>query len=303
MFMRNHRLRRATRAAAVAAFAFATTFGAGGSAVAAPAPAGNAPVDVFLNASGIHVSGSHASGLVSFRVSTDASDGRQLQVLRPHQGVSINQVLHDLAGAVSNTPATAAAGIKKVQGEAEALGGAFVAPKAPEQFTEEISDGPVYLLDFTAFLADPGKPVVKTLDLCGPNGRHLATFPHSIVITNETAAGPRFQAEDVDSVHGAILVHNAAPELHEMEIQPVAPGTTDAQIQAFFDALAQGKQPPPSPFTGPPAGLSAISPDHTALLETQGLAPGTYVLLCFIPDDELGVPHAFLGMHQVVHLS
>ena len=299
--MRNHMLRRATRAAAVAAFAFATTFGAGGSAVADPA--GDAPVEVLLNASGIHAPDSHASGLVSFRVTTDAPGGRQLQLLRPHQGVSIDQVLHDLAGAVSDTPATAAAGIKAVQGEAEALGGAYAAPKAPEVFTEEISDGPVYLLDFTAFLADPTKPVVKSLDLCGPNGQHLARFPHAIVITGETTAGPRFQTEDLDSVQGAILVHNAAPELHEVQLQPVAPGTTDAQIQAFFDAIAQGKQPPPPPFTGPPAGLSALSPDHTALLETHGLAPGTYVLLCFIPDDESGVPHAFLGMHEVVHLS
>jgi len=298
--MHNHMLRRTTRAAVVAAVVFATAVGAGGAAVADRSGAG--PVNVFLNASGIQAPDTHASGLVSFRVRTDAPDGRQLQVLRPHQGVSIDQVLHDLAGAVSRTPATAAASIKAVQSEAEALGGAFVAPKVREEFTEEISDGPVYLLDFTAFLADPTKPVVKTLDLCGDSGRHLPKFPHALVITAETAAGPRFQTKGLDSVKDAVLVHNAAPELHEMELQPVAPGTTDAQVQAFFDAIAQGKQPPPPPFTGPPAGLGALSPGHTVLLRAHGLKPGTYVLLCFIPDDQLGVPHAFLGMHKVVHL-
>ncbi len=298
--MQNHMRRRATRAAAVAAFAFVTTIGGAGAALA-DRPEDDA-VEVSLGASGIQAPDNHESGLVSFRVKTDDPAGRQLQVIRPHQGVTIDQVLKDLAGAVGNDPAVGAASIKAVNGEAEALGGAFVTPTVKEEFTEEISDGPVYLLDFTAFLADPTKPVLKTLDLCGPNGRHLAKFPHAIVIQRETTAGPRFDTHDVDSANGTILVHNAAPEIHEMEIQPVAPGTTDAQIQAYFDAILQGKQPPPAPFTGPPAGLSAISPDHTALLDTHGLPPGTYALLCFVPDDQNGLPHAFLGMHKVVQL-
>ncbi|MDH6577851.1 hypothetical protein [Kitasatospora sp. MAP5-34] len=298
--MRSQVLRRGSRMAAVAALAFLTTIGGSGAAVAGPP--GDAPIEVSLGAAGIQAPGSHDGGPVSFRVKTDDPAGRQLQVIRPHLGVSIDQVLHDLADAVSNTPATAAAGIRAVEGEAEALGGAFVTPQAPEEFTQEISDGPVYLLDFTAFLANPTEPVLKSLELCGSNGRHLAHFPHGIVIQRETTAGPRFEAEDVDRANGAILVHNAAPELHEMELQPVAPGTTDAQIQAYFDAIAHGTTPPPAPFTGPPAGLSAISPDHTVLLETHGLQPGTYVLLCFVPDDQLGIPHAFLGMHQVVQL-
>jgi hypothetical protein len=29
------------------------------------------------------------------------------------------------------------------------------------------------------------------------------------------------------------------------------------------------------------------------------LAPGTYIALCFVPDEETGVPHALMGMVQV----
>jgi hypothetical protein len=33
------------------------------------------------------------------------------------------------------------------------------------------------------------------------------------------------------------------------------------------------------------------------------LPAGTYVMLCFIADDEAGMPHAVMGMHKVVHLK
>ncbi|MFJ2581350.1 hypothetical protein [Kitasatospora aureofaciens] len=237
-------------------------------------------------------------------VKTDDPKGRQLQILRPNNGVSLDQVLRDLADAVSHTSATAAAGIRTVRGEAEAFGGAFVTSQVHAQLTEEISPDTVYLLDFTAFLADPTKPVVRPLELRGTKGQvhQLASFPHGIVIQREESDRPRFLTEDVDDAHMTYLVHNDSAEIHEMRIQPVAPGTTDSQVQAYFDAIAQGKQPPPTPFTGPPTGLGAISPDHSALIESHGLPAGTYVLLCFIPDEQLGVPHAFLGMHKVVQL-
>jgi hypothetical protein len=32
------------------------------------------------------------------------------------------------------------------------------------------------------------------------------------------------------------------------------------------------------------------------------LAPGTYVLQCFVADDVTGMPHAIMGMHKVVTL-
>jgi len=29
------------------------------------------------------------------------------------------------------------------------------------------------------------------------------------------------------------------------------------------------------------------------------LAPGTYIALCFVPEEETGAPHALMGMVQV----
>ncbi len=296
-------LHRAARLAAIAALTLGSTIASGAAATADASWRPGSAVEVKLSAAGLQAPMRHAGGTVTFRVETDDPAGRQLQIFRPHPGVGPDQVLHDFAQAVSHDPATSAAGIRAARADAEALGGALVTPQVPVTVSEDITPGTVYLVDFSEILAHPEvTPPVKALELCGDEGGRLPRFPHGIVIQQETAAGPRFQTEDVRDADGDFLVHNSAPELHEMQLQPVAPGTTDDQVQAFFDSLVQGNPIAP-PFTGQPVGLGVISPDRDAVFHAHDLPPGTYVLLCFVPDDQLGVPHAFLGMHKIVQLG
>ncbi|WP_030056430.1 MULTISPECIES: hypothetical protein [Streptomyces] len=321
-------LRRSARIAAIAALACATTVATAGVATADGHHRGRDGghhghhghhehrthhrnvVDIDLEKGKIDVQDEAEGGLVTFEVETDDPAGRQIQLIRPHEGVSKATLFADLTKAVSQTPATAAQGIKAVTEAADALGGAFVAPDVPVRFTEEVDPGEVLVLDFGAFLKDPAHPLFATIEFEGHNGRHRhhrhdrhhhGSEEHGTVILEETSAGPRFDVEDVDDADAPIVVRNEADELHEMVVQPVKPGTTDADIKAFFDATAKGQHPAP-PFTGLPSGLGAISPGDTATFEAKHLQPGTYVLLCFIPDDKTGVPHAFLGMHEVVEL-
>ncbi|MEV7022831.1 hypothetical protein [Kitasatospora sp. NPDC093558] len=316
-------LRRTARIAAIAALACATTLTTAGAATARGhhrADHENAHehghhrghhhrnvVDIDLEKGKINVEDEAEGGLVTFAVETDDPAGRQIQLIRPHEGVSRATLFADLTKAVSQTPATAAQGIKAVAAESDALGGTFVTPDVPTRFTEEVDEGEVLVLDFGAFLKDPAHPLFATIEFEGHNGRHRhhrhhhGSEEHATVIQEETPAGPRFDVEDLDDADAPIVVRNEAEELHEMVLQPVKPGTTDADVQAFFDATAKGQKPTP-PFAGLPSGLSAISPGDTAVFEAEDLKPGTYVLLCFIPDDKTGVPHAFLGMHKVVEL-
>ncbi|MCX4625555.1 hypothetical protein [Streptomyces sp. NBC_01443] len=308
--MRSALLKHGVRATAAAALVLATSLG--GPAVADTAehgdPQGQAglglraprPVDVRITASGIESPESAQAGLVSFRVRTDDPNGHFLQAFRPHPGVTVDQVLADLAKAVSHQPVPTAEGISAVRDEAELFGGAQVTPSVSETFTAPITAGELVLLDFGAFLADPAHPVTRTLQLQGHRTSGNPTdFADSLVIERDTADGPRFDVHGLDRAADSILVHNSSSELHEMAVQPVAPGTTDAQIQAVFDRTAPG----PLPFTGRPVGLGVLSPGRSALLETRNLPPGTYVLLCFVPDDKTGLPHAVKGMHKVVVLT
>ncbi|MCX3063996.1 hypothetical protein [Streptomyces beihaiensis] len=305
--MRTSLLRHGARTA-VAALALTTALAGAASADTGARHDGHGrpgprPVEVSVDAHGIQAPRTARAGLVAFHVTTDdPKAGQFVQAFRPRHGVSLHKLLADLAEAVNrNDPSVAARGITAVNHDAQALGGAQVTHDVPETFTTPVSEGPVYLLDFGKFLEDPSHPVVRKLELRGKNGRKgrdLADFPDGIVITKETSNGPRFDVNGVRRAKDNILVHNSADELHEMELQAVPPGTTDAQLQAYFDHPSG-----PPPFAGMPTyGLGVISPGRTALLQPHHLPKGTYALLCFVPDDEAGIPHAFEGMHKVVVL-
>jgi hypothetical protein len=300
--MLEHVFARMARTATVSALVVATSLGASG--VAGAASPEDHPIEVSLGGSCLQAPDTAKGGLVSFRVKTDDPNGRQLQLLRPHNGVSIDQVFRDLADSVSLSPATARHGIRALNGEAELLGGALVTPQVHEQFTEEIAPGPVYLLDLTAFRADPAHPVSKRLDLVGTNGQSVnqARFDDGIAIEQDTPSGPRFQTEDVDHAHLAYLVHDQSQQIHEMELRPIGSDTTEAQIGHYLKQAALGR-PAMSPFTGPATGLGALSSDHTASVQAHGLQPGRYVLLCMVPDERTGLPNAALGMYKIVTLQ
>ncbi|MFB9364627.1 hypothetical protein ACWCYY_05270 [Kitasatospora sp. NPDC001664] len=294
-------LHRGLRAAAVAALALTTTLTGATASTAAPETA-PVPVEVTIGPDGIQAPDSAPGGLVAFRLTTADPAGRSLQVLRPKDGSSIDELLAGLAQAVSADPAAAAQGITLAQQRGEALGGVHATPAVPGTATTEITPGTVYLVDFTSFLSDPQHPVLRSLELCDGPSATLAHYPDGIVITHETPGGPRFLTEGVTRADGHYLVRNASDEIHEMALQRVPDGTTDEQLQAVYDAILSGNPPAPGPQQ-PIIGLGAISPGRSALYHAEGLPPGTYVLLCFVPDHENGLPHAFLGMHQVVVLS
>ncbi|GAA1903076.1 hypothetical protein [Streptantibioticus ferralitis] len=295
--------RRGARAAAVAALAFAATVAGAGPVCARPGT-GHPRIDVRIDPSGIRAPRNRPCGNTTFQVHTSDRRGRQLQLFRPKRGVRWRRVLEDLVNAVSRDPRTAATGIHAVRADAEALGGAFVTSRVPTEFTEAITAGWVYLLDFTDFRQHPSADAeVETLHLHGPcRYEPIRRPPTGRVLTVDTQTGPRFRPQDVDYAHGTLLVHDISTEIHEMRIQPVRSGTTDADLTRYFDALAHGRPAERSPFTGEPTGLGAISPGRTVMVHPHHLRRGTYALLCFVPDEGTGAPHTFLGMHQIVRL-
>ncbi|MGB6223919.1 MAG: hypothetical protein WBF76_00885 [Pseudonocardiaceae bacterium] len=59
---------------------------------------------------------------------------------------------------------------------------------------------------------------------------------------------------------------------------------------------------PPFAQPGPQIEIGVLSPGKHADI-TYNLPAGTYVLLCFVADDQSGIPHALMGMHKVVTLK
>ncbi|MGH7604979.1 MAG: hypothetical protein ACRENK_13415 [Gemmatimonadaceae bacterium] len=89
--------------------------------------------------------------------------------------------------------------------------------------------------------------------------------------------------------HHVIVVKNVGAQLHELELTELAPGKTPADLGRWAEKM-QG--PPPARFLG---GVSPLAPGHSNELAVD-LAPGHYVMLCFVPDAKDGKPHVAHGM-------
>jgi len=226
----------------------------------------------------------------------------------------------DLHEEFTQDPSIAAQGTRDLNRDIRAFGLADLSPVtktnpvSSESVTERLKAGTYYLMDLGNVGPGGPNPVFTTFTVRhsgrdgddrgrsrsenqGEGGGH-----HSPVI--KLTAADTIQSPLTLPAHGTVTVKNVSDTIHFMAISRVAAGTTDAKIQASFVAIAQGKAPtgpPPVEDSLPGGGMDVLSPGHQLDL-TYDLPPGTYVLACFVADDVTGMPHAFMGMHQVVTL-
>ena len=97
--------------------------------------------------------------------------------------------------------------------------------------------GEVCLPDLVKF-SGVGQPTTTRLSVAG-NGTG-SPLKGRVLVTPTSA--DRFIAPSTWSHRGTYLFHNVADTIHFMAIQPVEAGTTDPQIQAFFDSGNQTRR-------------------------------------------------------------
>ncbi len=88
-----------------------------------------------------------------------------------------------------------------------------------------------------------------------------------------------------------LQVVNNGPSEHEMALFKLLPGKTVQDAIAFVQS-GNPSGPPPGDAAG---GLVAIPPGTSGWV-VLNLAPGTYFVACFVPDDQ-GKPHVADGMY------
>ena len=291
----------------VAKVAALTLAAAGTLATAGPAAAQGHPsvhpgqvTTVLVHGDGTNVTLSRSSvnaGRIAFTV--DTSNGSQITLFRLVGHATLDTFRADLAEEFSQDPSIAAKGTRDLNRDILAFGLADVIPGTPAIVTETLTAGAYYLMDLGAGPGPTG-PVFTTFTV-----RHTS---HPTDRQGERTHGPlvkltsadRFVGPQTLPARGTVTVRNISDTIHFMEMQPVEKGTTDAQIQEYFDSGSQ--DPPPFLVDGPGVGLDVLSPGRQAEL-TYNLPKGTYVLLCFVADDVTGMPHALMGMHKVVTLK
>jgi uncharacterized cupredoxin-like copper-binding protein len=190
--------------------------------------------------------------------------------------------------------------------------------------------------DYMAALKNPGPPPAWAVDVGGPNaavpggssdatitlepGRYaLVCFipspgdpaPHlmkgmvaDLTVTPNSAASAE-PAADVNVVlsdykftlskpftagHHVVRVTNAASQSHEMLLVKLPPKETAAGVAAWVEDGRKG--PPPAMPIG---GTTQIAKGRSVEFPVD-LAPGSYGLICFVPDMKDGKPHSAHGM-------
>lgn len=286
-------------------------------ALAAPASAGTAgwaqSVQVTVRGDGSRASINNDDvhpGWLKLQITDDTSPsiGAQVVVAQMRHGYSVKRLVADIAAQVSqnSVPAQAAASTRDINKIAVALGGG------------DTSDHEGFFRSDTIFLPSQGRYfVINTAAKNGPalvgdleaRGRtvHAGAPHHSGTITLGKGSADTITLRGSMPRSGTVKVRNRGDSVHVLQMSKVADGVTDAEVQAEYDTLMTGGKPTSDPagLSSPPTpstGSDAVSPGHASLFSYH-LPAGTYLLQCFVADDTTGIPHAFMGMHLIVHVK
>ncbi len=115
--------------------------------------------------------------------------------------------------------------------------------------------------------------------------------------------GPGWSGSTTLPARGTLMFKSKAttPVLHFLSMQQVEEGTTVEQVLETF----QGPEDSGPPDWALPATLDTdVISAHRAMTVKYDLPPGQYVVLCFMPDPKMGgMPHALMGMIEMIHLQ
>jgi hypothetical protein len=296
-----HKMLCAVTAFALAAGAMTTsTTGAQARQQSRPARAAAPATSVTVSGDGTHVNVSRTSvdaGYISFHVrASNATVDSDIVLFRPKAHATVSNVLSGFKEEFSTDPKVSAKGTRDLTRDAWFAGLALVGRNSPATVTQYLKTGSYYLIDLGSYPAVALHVTTLTVRWAGATHHRPPAYSATVRLTSSD----RFVTPGTLAAKGTVRVRNTSDTLHFMALMRVKKGTTDAQVQKYFDSGAQG--PPPFAQKGPGVGMGVQSPGRQARL-TYDVPAGTYVMLCFVGDDKTGMPHAFMGMHHVVTLK
>ena len=225
------------------------------------------------------------AGKIVFHVKSTKGD-HTVQVLQLHSGYTKKQAEHDINAAFGGNKAA----IKNVDSKIDWLGGVDATPQKSNDFSTHLAAGSYMFVDQDSN-ASMGFTVVsspanyKTLY---PNA--YVTTKGNIFHTHTNLALPR---------NGWVKMHNNAVEPHMFVLQHVKQSTTKQDVR---DYIASGSQKPPSWGLGDSMDAGVISPGKTQVFSYR-MPAGKYLIACFWPSIQTGMPHFAMGMWKLVELS
>jgi hypothetical protein len=246
----------------------------------------------------------------------NAAEGGALNFMQLPEGMHFDDFMALLAGPPAASPEAMMGTPGAEAGPPEGEGG----DQPPEWYFQTAMAGGTG--------GNPGQSVQAIIDLTPGEWVAWAGYPDApqapigLSVSGEAGATPAVGAEpaaDVTvtmfeydfSLEGTlapgsqvIAVTNVGAQPHEMYMVRTLEPVTEEQIAQILELEMQGATP--APDTGlpnpdefiPVGGITPLSMGKTGWIPVN-LEPGTYIMVCFVPDIESGMPHAFEGMYEV----
>ncbi len=278
--------RGALGAAALSAVAAGAAMLAAPVGAAASTPAKVPVITAHVSSKSISLSSGRTihAGRIIFRVVT-GSGGHTLQIARLHKGYSLAQAGADLNKAFSGDTDA----IRRVDSKITFRGGAEARPDHPGRFGVSLHAGRYVFLD-----QDSNAHKMVTVTGTAPE---RASIPHQSAIT---AFSYGFgTSSDTIPATGWTRILDQSDQPHFVEFNRVKAGTTDAMVRKYFKS---GSQAPPRWGLRASTSAGVISPKRAEVVH-YSLPAGKYLIACFWPDDDTGMPHAFMGMWKLIWLK
>lgn len=252
------------------------------SADAAPAPVPT--VDVHMRPHLLRLNNGttqiHA-GRTMFKVFTGLGE-HVLQIARLHRGYTYSQATADLDKAFNGNVAA----VRRVDANITFLGGTPTRPNHPGAFSVWLNTG-------RYVFTDQNGPAHVFVNVVGTPPAHQALTPRSGSIG-------MFTYGFVTSQHlpstGWVRVFDQSDQPHFVEMHHVKDFVTPRMVH---NALMSPN--PPSWMLPAGSQTGVLSPNHAQVWH-YSLPPGKYLIACFWPDDDTGMPHAFMGMWKLITL-
>jgi uncharacterized cupredoxin-like copper-binding protein len=225
------------------------------------------------------------AGLTQVRMDNVGSEDHQAQLLKLNPGVTLEQF---------------SAGLQKGPTAALTLASATGGPnaQAPSQSADAVTNldpGQYVFICFVPaadgvphFAKGMIKPLQVTAAASSGKAAELPAAKQTVTLRDFNFDAP----QSLQAGKLTIAVKNMGPQPHEMSLVKLK-GVNADQFKAAVTSTA-AHPPGPPPFTSA-GGMGGIMPGTTGET-TVDLTPGTYGLVCNIPDAATGKPHVQLGM-------
>ncbi|MGZ4426474.1 MAG: hypothetical protein ACXVXC_15120 [Nocardioidaceae bacterium] len=223
------------------------------------------------------------AGRVMFRVVTGKGD-HALQLFRLHKGYTPTQAQADFPKAFSGDVDA----VNRIDDNITFLGGAEARPHNPGTFVVNLAANRYLAVDqngngmarLRVFGTRAPQPKV-------PFSSHIRAFSYG------------FGAMPATIPHrGWTFVDNRSDQPHFVVFNHVKDNTTPKMVRRY---IASGSQKPPKFGLRANTSVGVLSPNRSEVFHYH-LPPGKYLLACFWPDDETGMPHFYMGMWKLIHL-